>query len=222
MICVRFQTIFFSICKGIVFKSKQSVKLLFKFLEFNHDSFCCRFWCTLMGFAQPSKLSKHFDDHWMIMFWLREKIFLPFCFPDSQLNNHFDVETTFSTESQHFIKILSFRGTTWNITLCLKKSFLFQTFQLFFRLLSTGCDINTHHLYSKRPCCVYLLPEYWYVWLRECKHTKLFYSLGRKTEESLKASCFQDWLCVYVKRRKLSISVVRTREATSLTFHLSF
>lgn len=42
------------------------------------------------------------------------------------------------------------------------------------------------------------------VWLRECKHTDLFHSLGRKTEESLKASCFQDWLCVYVKRKKKS------------------
>lgn len=32
----------------------------------------------------------------------------------------------------------------------------------------------------------------------------MFHWFGRKkkTEESLKASCFQDWLCVYVKRKK--------------------
>lgn len=40
------------------------------------------------------------------------------------------------------------------------------------------------------------------MWLCECKHTDLFHSLGRKTEESLKASCFQDWLCRCVKRKK--------------------
>lgn len=150
----------------------------------------------------------------MIMSCLREKHFFGFCFLEHfQLKNHFDVETS-SWESQHFIKSLSFRETKWGAILCIKKAFYFKPFSY----SPSYCQqdvILTHTMLS-------FLPDYWYVWLRECKHTDLFYSLERKTEESLKASCFQDWLCVYVKRRKLSISVVRTREATSLTFHLSF
>lgn len=57
---------------------------------------------------------------------------------------------------------------------------------------------NTRHLYGKLPAVSRSLSGF----LRECKHTNLFCSLRRKTEESLKASCFQDWLCVCVKRKK--------------------